>query len=78
MPSIKEVFGLVALEGASCSVPSVIFEGNGCSDLIEHKINGSDSKNIKRYKAFELINLDRLHLNKYEGSISIKSRSVFL
>jgi glycosyltransferase involved in cell wall biosynthesis len=40
MPSIREVFGLVALEGASCSVPSVIFNDNGCSDLIEHKFNG--------------------------------------
>ncbi len=45
MPSILEVFGQVALEGASCSLPSVIFENTGCTDLIKHKKNGYIAKN---------------------------------
>lgn len=49
MPSILEVFGQVILEGASCSVPSVIFNNTGGCDLIEHKVNGyvAEMKSIK-------------------------------
>ncbi len=77
MPSIKEVFGLVALEGASCSVPSVIFEGNGCSDLIEHKINGyiSKYKNILDYKTgIEWCISDENKLNEMQKNSRIKAK----
>lgn len=44
MPSTLENFGLFALEAAACGVPSVIFEGTGTNDLIDHKLNGYVAK----------------------------------
>ena len=45
-PSVLEAFGLVALEAAACETPSVIFENNGISEIIEHKKNGYVAKNL--------------------------------
>ena len=44
MPSKLEVFGQIALEGASCSIPSVVFEDTGVTDLIKHKKTGYVAK----------------------------------
>jgi len=69
MPSILEVFGQVILEGASCSVPAVIFDDTGGCDLIEHKVNGyvAEMKSIKDLA--EGINwcLQSLEKNKFLG-----------
>ena len=78
MPSIKEVFGMVALEGASCSVPSVIFEENGCSDLIKHKINGyiSKYKNSLDYKTgIEWCISDKNKLDEIQKNSRIKAKN---
>tara|TARA_Y100000816_G_scaffold152478_1_gene108605 strand:+ start:2454 stop:3605 length:1152 start_codon:yes stop_codon:yes gene_type:complete len=45
-PSVLEAFGLVALEAAACGTPSVIFENNGISEIIEHKKNGYVAKHL--------------------------------
>ncbi len=39
-PSTLEAFGQVALEGGSCGVPTIAFNGTGITDIIEHKYNG--------------------------------------
>ena len=39
-PSIQESFGQTVLEAASCCLPSICFENNGISEIIDHKING--------------------------------------
>ena len=39
-PSIQESFGQTVLEAASCCLPSICFENNGFSEIIDHKING--------------------------------------
>ena len=44
MPSLIEAFGQVALEAASCNVPSVIFGNTGIEEIIDHKINGYVAK----------------------------------
>ena len=44
MPSLIEAFGQVALEAASCNVPSVIFSDTGIEEIIDHKINGYVAK----------------------------------
>ena len=46
VPSVLEAFGLVALEAAACGTPSVVFENNGISEIIEHKKNGYVAKNL--------------------------------
>jgi glycosyltransferase involved in cell wall biosynthesis len=53
MPSVLEVFGQVILEGASCSVPSVIFNNTGSCDLVKHKVNGyvAEKKSIDDFIA---------------------------
>ena len=39
-PSLLETFGLVALEAASCNLPTVAFENTGIADIISHKKTG--------------------------------------
>ena len=39
-PSILEAFGQVALEGASCGVPTLGFNDTGLTDIIDHKLTG--------------------------------------
>jgi glycosyltransferase involved in cell wall biosynthesis len=39
-PSILEAFGQVALEAASCNIPTVAFKNTGVADIIEHKKTG--------------------------------------
>ena len=43
-PSIQESFGQTVLEAASCCLPSICFENNGISEIIDHKINGYIAK----------------------------------
>ena len=43
-PSIQESFGQTVLEASSCCLPSVCFENNGISEIIDHKINGFIAK----------------------------------
>ena len=52
-PSIQESFGQTVLEAASCCLPSICFENNGMSEIIDHKINGyiSKSGNIDDFKS---------------------------
>ena len=40
MPSILEAFGQVAVEAASCNVPTVAFKNTGLEEILDHKING--------------------------------------
>tara|TARA_B100001964_G_C14213064_1_gene591403 strand:- start:602 stop:1828 length:1227 start_codon:yes stop_codon:yes gene_type:complete len=40
IPSLIEAFGQVALEAASCNVPTVAFKNTGVTEIIEHKKNG--------------------------------------
>ncbi|MDC3089961.1 glycosyltransferase [Candidatus Pelagibacter sp.] len=44
-PSILENFGLFVLESNSCSVPCVVFDNTGTTDLVKHKINGYIARN---------------------------------
>ncbi len=43
-PSIQESFGQTVLEAACCCLPSICFENNGISEIIDHKINGYIAK----------------------------------
>ena len=43
-PSIQESFGQTVLEAASCCLPSICFENNGISEIIDHKVNGYIAK----------------------------------
>ncbi len=43
-PSIQESFGQTVLEAASCCLPSICFENNGISEIIDHKTNGYIAK----------------------------------
>ena len=43
-PSIQESFGQTVLEASCCNTPSVCFENNGISEIIEHKHNGYIAK----------------------------------
>ncbi len=43
-PSIQESFGQTVLEAASCCLPSICFENNGISEIINHKKNGYIAK----------------------------------
>ena len=40
VPSLVEAFGQVALEAASCNLPTVAFNDTGLSEIISHKKNG--------------------------------------
>jgi glycosyltransferase involved in cell wall biosynthesis len=40
VPSVKEVFGQVAIEALACGTPVVAFKDSGLSDIVEHKKNG--------------------------------------
>ena len=40
VPSLVEAFGQVALEAASCNLPTVAFGDTGLSEIISHKKNG--------------------------------------
>ena len=65
MPSLIEAFGQVALEAASCNVPSVIFGNTGLEEIIDHKINGYIAKYKSSDDLYEGINrcLDNNNLN---------------
>ena len=39
-PSTLEAFGQVALEGASCGIPTLAFDKTGIADIVEHKFSG--------------------------------------
>ena len=39
-PSTLEAFGQMALEGASCGIPTIAFSETGIEDIIEHKRSG--------------------------------------
>lgn len=39
-PSTLEAFGQIALEGASCGIPTLAFEKTGIADIVEHKSSG--------------------------------------
>ena len=43
-PSIQESFGQTVLEAASCCLPSICYENNGISEIINHKKNGYIAK----------------------------------
>jgi len=55
-PSTLEAFGQVALEGASCGIPTVAFDKTGVTDIIEHKFNGYLSKYMDQNDFNEGIN----------------------
>ena len=57
MPSLIEAFGQVALEAASCNVPTVIFGDTGVEDIIDHKINGYIAKYKSSDDLYEGINI---------------------
>ena len=68
-PSIQESFGQTVLEAASCCLPSICFENNGISEIIDHKINGylakeGDTKDFARGIDWCLQNLKQEDMEK--------------
>ena len=45
MPSLIESFGQLALEAASCGVPTVCFENTGVTEIVQHLKTGYVAKN---------------------------------
>ena len=87
-PSSLEAFGQVALEGASCGIPTVAFNETGITDIIEHKYNGYLSKymdqddfneginwilqNIKNDNKFFLNNCLKVVSTKFDSKLIAK------
>ena len=72
-PSIQESFGQTVLEAASCCLPSICFENNGISEIIDHKINGYVSKyqNIEDFKFGINWCLDHLNTSKMSERLEV-------
>ena len=72
-PSVQESFGQTVLEAASCCLPSICFEKNGISEIIDHKINGYVAKyqNIEDFKSGINWCLDNLNTNKMNERLEV-------
>jgi glycosyltransferase involved in cell wall biosynthesis len=74
-PSTLEAFGQIALEGASCGIPTLAFEKTGIADIVEHKSSGylssyMDQVDFERGLNWMLENLEKdkdYFLNNYEN-----------
>ena len=64
MPSLQEVFGLVAAESMACGTPVVGFNTGGISEIIEHEKSGYLSK----YRDFE----DLIHGVEYICNLELE------
>jgi glycosyltransferase involved in cell wall biosynthesis len=76
-PSIQESFGQTVLESASCCLPSVCFENNGFSEVIDHEVNGylakqNDIIDFSKGIDWSLKNLKRENME--ENLINLKKK----
>ena len=85
VPSILEAFGQVAVEAASCNVPTVAFKNTGLEEIVDHKINGylanfkNDEDLFTGIKwCLEDKNLDELKKNCRQNAINKFSNKIIV
>ena len=87
-PSKLEAFGQIALEGASCGVPTLAFKKTGIEDIVQHKLSGylanyADQEDFEKGLNWILESLEKdrnyffdncikIVKNKFDGSIIAK------
>ncbi len=76
--SIQESFGQTVLEAASCCLPSICFENNGISEIIDHKVNGYIVQDLSPENLIDGIDWAASKINKEKNDIKVREKIIDL